>query len=95
MRVFIEYDPEMFIKVDGDCVGCFIKSQLTSDKVPGEGPGLPPNTVEVTDREQEGLELEMGDGWMDFAYDPDTDTFTKYDPMKDWPESAEGEGGNP
>lgn len=94
MRIFIEYDPEMFIKVDGACIGQYIKSQLMSDRVPGVGPGLPPNTLEVTDRKQEGLDLDA-DGWMDFAYNPDTDTFTKYDPTQDWPENAEGEGGNP
>lgn len=94
MRVFIEYDPKLFIKVDGVCVGRFIKSQLESTRVPGVGPGLPPNTLDVTDREQEGLNL-GGDGWMEFAYDPESDAFTKIDVEKNWPENAEGEGGNP
>ena len=94
MRVFIEYDPEMFIKVDGTCIGRFIKSQLMSDRVPGFGPGLPPNTLDVTDRVQEGLDLDV-DGWMEFAYDPETDMFTKFDMEKDWPENLAGEGGNP
>jgi hypothetical protein len=92
MRTFIEYDPEKFTKVDGVCVGFFIKSQLESERVPGVGPGLPPNTLDVTDREQEGLGF---DGWMEFAYDPETDTFTKIDMVNDWPETADGEGGNP
>lgn len=94
MRTFIEYDPEMFIKVDGACVGRYVKSQLMSSRVPGVGPGLPPNTLEVTDREQEGLDIDE-EGWMEFAYDPETDTFTKIDVEKDWPESVTGEGGNP
>ena len=97
MRGVIEYVPDIFIKVDGKCVGYFIKSQLRSSRVPGNGPGLPPNTIEVTDREQEGLELDSGtgDGWVEYAYDPETDKFTKYDPMKVFPENADGEGGNP
>lgn len=94
MRNFIEYDPEMFVRVDGVCLGNWIKSQLNSTRVPGEGPGLPPNIVEVTDREQEGLDLD-GEGWTEFAYDPETDTFTKFDIEAIWPENAEGEGGNP
>jgi len=95
MRVFIEYDPEMVIKVDGKCVGCYVKTQLMSDRVPGVGPGLPPNHLDVTERQQEGLDLD-DDGWMDFAYEPKTDTFTKIDVEKDWPESLlTGEGGNP
>ena len=94
MRVFIEYDPKMFIKVDGTCVGRYIKSQLISSRVPGVGPGLPPNTLDVTGREQEGLDLD-NDGWMEFAFDPETDTFTKFDMEQDWPEGLEGQGGNP
>lgn len=94
MRTFVEYDPELFIKVDGACIGFYIKSQLQSERVPGVGPGLPPNTVDVTDREQEGQE-ESADGWMDCAYEPETDTFTRYDPDKYGPVNAAGEGGNP
>ena len=94
MKVFIEYDPKMFIKVEGSCIGRYIKSQLRSARVPGEGPGLPPNTVDVTDREIEGLDLD-GDGYMEFAYDPETDAFTKFDTDAVWPEHLSGEGGNP
>lgn len=94
MRIFIQYDPELFLKENGVCIGSFIKSELKSSRVPGKGPGLPPHTVEVTDREQEGLDLGDG-GWMDFAYDAETDTFTKYDPEKVWLGNAEGKGGNP
>lgn len=95
MRVFIEYDPEMFIKVDGTCIGRYVKSQLMSSRVPGAGPGLPPNTLDVTDREQEGLDVDGDEGWMEFAYDPETDTFTKFDLEKYWPENLKGQGGNP
>ena len=94
MRAFIEYDPEMFISVEGACLGRYIKSQLISSRVPGKGPGLPPNTVEVTDRDQEGLDLE-GDGYMEFAYDPETDKFTKFDTEAVWPTGVDGSGGNP
>jgi len=95
MRMFIEYDPEIVLRVDGVCIGYFIKSQLASARVPGKGPGLPPNTVEVTDREQDGLNLDDL-GWVEFSYDPNTDTFAKFDVEKDVPESLDGtKGGNP
>jgi len=94
MRTFIQYDPGVFLKDNGVCIGSFIKSELKSSRVPGKGPGLPPHTVEVTDREQEGLDLGNG-GWMDFAYDSETETFTKFDPQKVFPETTDGRGGNP
>jgi hypothetical protein len=56
---------------------------------------LPPNIVEVTDREQEGLDLEGEYGWVEFAYAPETDTFTKINMGEDWPETLDGKGGNP
>lgn len=94
--IFIEYDPKVSIKVKGVCIGFLIKSQLMSDRVPGEGPDLPPNTLDVTDRESEAEGINLGaGGWSDFTYDPKTDKFTRFDIEKDWPEGLEGNGSNP
>lgn len=94
-RVFVEYVPELIVRVDGVVVGNHIKAMLKSSRVPGKGPGLPPNIVEVTDRKQEGLDLDGPLGWVEFAYDPETDTFTKINMQEDWPETLDGKGGNP
>lgn len=91
MRYFIEYDPKTTVKIKGKCLGFVIKSQLQSDRVPGKGPDLPPNTLDVTEREAEAKELnhESGDGWLEFAYDAKKDTFTKY-AVEDWAEGLAG-----
>ena len=84
MRVFAQYAPKIPVEIDGVVIGCLVHSQLRSTRVPGYGPEIPPNILEVTDRTQEGLNL-SGPGWTEFAYDIETDTFTKYDQLKAFP----------
>jgi len=83
-RMFAQYVPDIPVKIDGTVIGCFVHCVLESRRVPGYGPEIPPNIVEVTGRTQEGLDLD-GIGWLAFAYDPETDTFTLYDRDKAWP----------
>ena len=87
-RMFAQYVPDMPIEIDGTVIGFFVMSVLESRRVPGYGPDIPPNIVEVTGRTQEGLDLD-GLGWTAFAYDPETDTFTLYDHDKAWPPANE------
>ncbi len=83
-RMFAQYVPKIPVEIDGTVIGFFVESVLESRRVPGHGPEIPPNIVEVTGRTQEGLDLD-GPGWLAFAYDPETDTFTLYDRDKAWP----------
>jgi len=87
-RMFAQYVPDIPIEIDGTVIGFFVMSVLESRRVPGYGPEIPPNIVEVTGRTQEGLDLD-GPGWTAFAYDPETDTFTLYDRAKAWPPDNE------
>ena len=83
-RMFAQYVPDIPIEIDGTVIGFFVMCVLESRRVPGYGPEIPENIVEVTGRTQEGLDLD-GPGWTEFAYDPETKTFTKYDRAKAWP----------
>lgn len=87
-RLFVQYAPEIPIEIDGTVIGLFVVSQLSSTRVPGYGPEIPPNIVEVTGRTQEGLNLD-GDGWTAFCYEPETDTFKEYDRDKAFPVTNE------
>ena len=88
MRTFAQYIPEVPVVIDGVVLGCLVASQLRSTRVPGYGPEIPPNIIEVTGRAQEGLNL-SGAGWTEFAFDVETDTFTKYDLNVAFPPGSE------
>ncbi len=88
VRTFAQYAPKIPVEIDGVVIGCLVHAQLRSTRVPGRGPNIPPNIREVTDRKQEGLNL-SGAGWTEFAYDVETDTFTKYDQLAAFPPCSE------
>ena len=88
MRTFAQYVPEVPVVIDGVVLGCLVAAQLRSTRVPGYGPEIPKNIVEVTGRKQEGLDLARA-GWTEFAYDVETKTFTKYDLNVAFPPGSE------
>ncbi len=88
IRTFAQYAPKIPVVIDGVVIGCLVHAQLRSTRVPGYGPEIPPNIEEVTGRTQEGLDL-GGAGWTEFAYEVETDTFTKYDQLVAFPPCSE------